>query len=160
MLQMKYYVGQKDKPHLWKCQPNNWLPRKVRRFHSCVIFKFGPICTNIPITQRHKDKYANSNLHILNAPKDEIHEMVVGWFSLTLGSVLSAGSDFSRKISKIYENLNSTLIIYSCLITGLATWIFNGGYTSLYFEVNLKELCQLKISLISVWQARASLVAT
>jgi len=65
-LHMKYYVGQKDKPHLWKCQPNNWLPRK-----------------------------------------DEIHEMVVGWFSLTLGSVLSAG---------------------------LATWILNGGYTSLYFE--------------------------
>jgi len=65
-LHMKYYVGQRDKAHEWKCQPNNWLPRK-----------------------------------------DEIHEMVVGWFSLTLGSVLSAG---------------------------LATWIFNGGYTSLYFE--------------------------
>merc|ERR1712038_98493 len=65
-LHMKYYVGQRDKAHLWKCQPNNWLPRR-----------------------------------------DEIHEMVVGWFSLTLGSVLSAG---------------------------LATWIFNGGYTSLYFE--------------------------
>jgi len=65
-LHMKYYVGQRDAAHLWKCQPNNWLPRR-----------------------------------------DEIHEMVVGWFSLTLGSVLSAG---------------------------LATWIFNGGYTSLYFE--------------------------
>merc|ERR1712012_1353937 len=65
-LHMKYYVGQRDKAHLWKCQPNNWLPRR-----------------------------------------DEIHEIVVGWFSLTLGSVLSAG---------------------------LATWIFNGGYTSLYFE--------------------------
>ena len=38
----------------------------------------------------------------------ELHEMVVGWFSLTLGSVLSAA---------------------------LATWIVNGGYTSLYFQV-------------------------
>ena len=27
--QMKYYVGQRDKAHLWKCQPNNWLPRRV-----------------------------------------------------------------------------------------------------------------------------------
>ena len=25
--------------------------------------------------------------------QDEIHEIVVGWFSLTLGSVLSAGGD-------------------------------------------------------------------
>ena len=29
MLQMKYYVGQRDKADQWKCQPNNWLPRKV-----------------------------------------------------------------------------------------------------------------------------------
>merc|ERR1719339_890355 len=64
-LHMKYYVGQKDKPHLWKCQPNNWLPRK-----------------------------------------DEIHEMVVGWFSLTLGSVLSAG--FTTCLSSTSPSISYT----------------------------------------------------
>ena len=59
------------------------------------------------------------------------------------------------RFSLFNENYDQT-----CLITGLATWILNGGYTSLYFEVTLKENWQLKISLISVWQARASLVAT
>merc|ERR1711970_1147593 len=39
--------------------------------------------------------------------KEEIHEIIVGWFSLTIGSVLSAG---------------------------LATWVINGGYTSLYYD--------------------------
>jgi lathosterol oxidase len=39
--------------------------------------------------------------------KDEIHEILVGLFSLTLGSVLSA-----------------------CL----ATWVINGGYTTIYYE--------------------------
>jgi len=38
---------------------------------------------------------------------EELHEVVVGWFSLTLGSALSAG---------------------------LATWVSNGGYTSLYYQ--------------------------
>lgn len=65
-LHFYYYVGKKDSPQDWKCQPNNWLSRK-----------------------------------------DELHEMVVGLFSLTLGSVLSAA---------------------------LATWVTNGGYTSLYFD--------------------------
>ena len=38
----------------------------------------------------------------------------------------------------------------SCFLTaGLATWIFNGGYTSLYFEVTPKKLCEEKnISII------------
>jgi len=39
--------------------------------------------------------------------KDEIHEIIVGWFSLTIGSVLSAA---------------------------LATWVINGGYTTIYYE--------------------------
>lgn len=39
--------------------------------------------------------------------KDEIHEILVGWFSLTLGSVLSSF---------------------------LSTWVINGGYTSIYFK--------------------------
>jgi len=39
--------------------------------------------------------------------KDEIHEILVGLFSLTIGSILSA-----------------------CL----ATWVINGGYTSIYYE--------------------------
>jgi len=39
--------------------------------------------------------------------KEEIHEIIVGWFSLTIGSVLSA-----------------------CL----ATWVINGGYTTIYYE--------------------------
>ena len=38
--------------------------------------------------------------------KEEIHEILVGWFSVTLGSALSAA---------------------------LATWVVNGGYTSLYY---------------------------
>merc|ERR1711936_572607 len=38
--------------------------------------------------------------------KEEVHEIVVGWFSVTLGSALSAA---------------------------LATWVVNGGYTSLYY---------------------------
>ena len=38
--------------------------------------------------------------------KEELHEMLVGWFSVTLGSALSAA---------------------------LATWVINGGYTSLYY---------------------------
>jgi len=41
--------------------------------------------------------------------KDEIHEILVGGFSLTIGSVLN---------------------------TALAAWVMNGGYTSLYFEWN------------------------
>jgi len=40
--------------------------------------------------------------------KEEIHEMIVGWFSLTIGSALSAA---------------------------LATWVMNGGYTSLYYDI-------------------------
>jgi len=39
--------------------------------------------------------------------KDELHEILVGWFSLTIGSVLS-----------------------SCL----ATWVMNGGYTTIYYK--------------------------
>jgi len=39
--------------------------------------------------------------------KEELHELIVGWFSLTIGSVLSAA---------------------------LATWVINGGYTSLYYD--------------------------
>jgi len=39
--------------------------------------------------------------------KDEIHEILVGWFSLTLGSVLSSV---------------------------LASWVMNGGYTTIYFQ--------------------------
>jgi len=65
-LHFYYYVGQKDNPETWKCQPNKWL-----------------------------------------SVKDEIHEIAVGTFSLTLGSFISAV---------------------------LATWVVNGGYTSLYFE--------------------------
>ena len=38
--------------------------------------------------------------------KEELHEIIVGWFSVTLGSALSAA---------------------------LATWVVNGGYTSLYY---------------------------
>ena len=38
--------------------------------------------------------------------KEEIHEILVGWFSVTLGSALSAA---------------------------LATWVVNGGATSLYY---------------------------
>ena len=40
--------------------------------------------------------------------QEEIHEMIVGWFSLTIGSALSAA---------------------------LATWVMNGGYTSLYYDI-------------------------
>lgn len=65
-LHFYYYVGKKDKPEEWKCQPNHWL-----------------------------------------SSKDEIHEIAVGLFSLTIGSALSAL---------------------------LATWVMNGGYTSLYYE--------------------------
>jgi len=61
-----YYIGKRDKPEEWKCQPNKWL-----------------------------------------STKDEIHELLVGWFSLNIGSALSAL---------------------------LATWVINGGYTSLYYE--------------------------
>merc|ERR1711909_58235 len=39
--------------------------------------------------------------------KEGPHELIVGWFSLTIGSVLSAA---------------------------LATWVINGGYTSLYYD--------------------------
>ena len=66
LYQVKYYVGQKDSPQDWKCQPNKWL-----------------------------------------SSKEEIHEVLVGWFSVTLGSALSAA---------------------------LATWVINGGYTSLYYS--------------------------
>ena len=66
LYQVKYYVGQKDSPQDWKCQPNKWL-----------------------------------------SSKEEIHEVLVGWFSVTLGSALSAA---------------------------LATWVVNGGYTSLYYS--------------------------
>jgi len=61
-----YYVGQKDTPEKWKCQPNKWLSRK-----------------------------------------EEIHEIIVGWFSLTIGSALSAA---------------------------LATWVMNDGYTTIYYD--------------------------
>ena len=50
MLQMKYYVGQRDKAHEWKCQPNNWLPRKVRRQ---IPHKYTNTDTK---TQRHTNK--------------------------------------------------------------------------------------------------------
>ena len=40
--------------------------------------------------------------------KEEIHEILVGWFSVTLGSALSAA---------------------------LATWVVNGGHTTLYYQV-------------------------
>eukprot|EP00091_Calanus_sinicus_P021206 TRINITY_DN6170_c0_g1_i1.p1 TRINITY_DN6170_c0_g1~~TRINITY_DN6170_c0_g1_i1.p1 ORF type:complete len:380 (+),score=74.40 TRINITY_DN6170_c0_g1_i1:118-1257(+) len=65
-LHLTYYVGKKDSPHEWKCQPNKWL-----------------------------------------SSKEEIHEIIVGWFSLTIGSALSAA---------------------------LATWVMNGGYTSIYYD--------------------------
>ena len=39
--------------------------------------------------------------------QEEIHEILVGWFSLTIGSALSAA---------------------------LATWVMNDGYTSIYYE--------------------------
>jgi len=65
-LHLRYYVGKKDKPEEWKCQPNKWL-----------------------------------------SSKDEIHEILVGWFSLTIGSLLSSA---------------------------LATWVMNGGYTTIYYE--------------------------
>ena len=115
--------------------------------------------------------------------QDEIHEIVVGWFSLTLGSVLSAGGygdgeeeedgDGEGSVSskalilkdRIYciashvswhnaqinrtKNVEAMDVLLKIAVkplalsdkmkysfkTGLATWIFNGGYTSLYFEV-------------------------
>ena len=46
--------------------------------------------------------------------KEEIHEILVGWFSVTIGSALSAA---------------------------LATWVVNGGHTTLYYQVFL-HICQ------------------
>ena len=83
---MKYYVGQKDSPEEWKCQPKYWLSRKVRIVYTC----------------------RTQDLTLTPCLQDELHEMAVGVFSLTLGSVLSAA---------------------------LATWVTNGGYTSLYFDL-------------------------
>lgn len=65
-LHFRYYVGKRDRPEEWKCQPNKWL-----------------------------------------STKDEIHEIIVGLFSLTLGSVLSSA---------------------------LTSWVMNGGYTSIYYQ--------------------------
>jgi len=64
-LHFTYYVGKRDSPEEWKCQPNKWLSKK-----------------------------------------EEIHEILVGWFSVTLGSALSAA---------------------------LASWVINGGHTTLYY---------------------------
>merc|ERR1719187_1943463 len=65
-LHFTYYVGKRDRPEEWKCQPNKWL-----------------------------------------SSKEEIHEILVGWFSVTLGSALSAA---------------------------LASWVINGGHTTLYYS--------------------------
>ena len=66
ILQFTYYVGKRDSPEEWKCQPNKWL-----------------------------------------SSREEIHEILVGWFSVTLGSALSAA---------------------------LASWVVNGGQTTLYYD--------------------------
>ena len=65
-MQFTYYVGKRESPEEWKCQPNKWL-----------------------------------------SSKEEIHEILVGWFSVTLGSALSAA---------------------------LASWVVNGGQTTLYYD--------------------------
>ncbi|XP_023326296.1 lathosterol oxidase, partial [Eurytemora carolleeae] len=84
-LHFKYYVGKKDTPEEWKCQPNKWL-----------------------------------------SAKEEIHEIIVGLFSLTIGSILSSF---------------------------LATWVMNGGYTTIYYEFGkygyLWSILELPIAFLS-----------
>ena len=38
---MKYYLGQRDAAHLWKCQPNNWLPRRVKMKFEQIFLQKG-----------------------------------------------------------------------------------------------------------------------
>ena len=77
-MQFTYYVGKRESPEEWKCQPNKWL-----------------------------------------SSKEEIHEILVGWFSVTLGSALSAA---------------------------LASWVVNGGQTTLYYDFgdNIKLTTDIK----------------
>jgi hypothetical protein len=63
--------------------------------------------------------------------QEEIHEIIVGLFSLTIGSALSAA---------------------------LATWVMNGGYTSIYYDCGkhglLWSLLELPIVFVcTVWRA-------
>merc|ERR1719186_444633 len=38
-LQVKYYIGMKDRPEEWKCQPNHWLPPHLER-HEIIVGLF------------------------------------------------------------------------------------------------------------------------
>ena len=61
-------------------------------------------------------------------PRDlEIHEMVVGWFSLSIGSLISSA---------------------------LACWVMNGGYSTLYFDPAEHGYVWLvlQIPVIFIWQ--------
>jgi len=63
-------------------------------------------------------------------PRDlEIHEMVVGWFSLSIGSLISSA---------------------------LACWVMNGGWSTLYFDPAEHGYVWLvlQIPVIFIWQVR------
>ena len=115
---MKYYLGQRDAAHLWKCQPNNWLPRRVKMTFEQIFCK-----------KVRDDKF------------------LLGWNPRDGGRLVLSHLGISSlgRVDLFNDNDDQ-----SCFLTaGLATWIFNGGYTSLYFEVTPKKLCEEKnISII------------
>ena len=112
---MKYYLGQRDAAHLWKCQPNNWLPRRVKMTFEQIFCK-----------KVRDDKF------------------LLGWNPRDGGRLVLSHLGISSLGRFDLFNDNDD---QSCFLTaGLATWIFNGGYTSLYFEVTPSKLCEKNTS--------------